>query len=108
LGARNYSNIAVATTLSVTIVSGDTSLVVVSATGYPAAPFTIVIERTTANEEVILVGAKSGTTFSSLTRAFDGTSAFGHAAGVPIELVGVAQDLRDGTDFRSQAKRGTD
>lgn len=85
---RNYSNTAVATTLSAAILAGDASLSVTDATGYPDAPFTITVEG-----EVMLVGAKAGLTFSSLTRAYDGTAAAGHASGAAVTHVGVALDI---------------
>lgn len=88
---RNYSNIAAATTLSAGIAAGDTSLSVASATGYPDAPFTILI-----GTEAILVGAVSTTTFSSLTRGFDGTTAAAHSSGDAVVHAGVAADVRLG------------
>ena len=91
--ARNYSDIAVATTLSSGITGADISLTVVSATGWPAAPFLLVIDADTANEEVILVGAKSGVIFSSLTRGFAGTSAVAHNASVAIKHVIAGVDI---------------
>lgn len=64
-----------------TVGIGDVSLVVTSASGFPVAPFYILIES-----ELILVGAKSGTTFSSLTRGYNGTSAATHADGTAVTL----------------------
>lgn len=88
MSRRNYSNTAVETSLSADITSGDTSLVVVSADGFPTAPFTIRCES-----EIILVGAKSGTTFSSLTRGFDGTSAVAHSAPSIVEHRAIRDDF---------------
>lgn len=90
---RFHSNIALDTTLVNGITGTDSSLVVASALGWPSAPFVLVIERDTASEELILVGNKSGTTFSALTRGFGGTSAVGHNAGVAILHVAVAEDF---------------
>jgi hypothetical protein len=92
---RNYSNTAVSTTLDGAINSAVTSLVVADATGYPAVPFAIRIDAGLATEEVILVGAKSSTTFSSLTRGYDGTSAAAHTSGAAVEHVLVAADLEE-------------
>lgn len=64
-----------------TVGIGDVSLVVTSAAGFPVAPFYILIES-----ELILVGAKSGTTFSSLTRGYNGTAAATHADGTAVTL----------------------
>lgn len=93
MARRNYSNTSVATTLNGAILSGDLSLVVTSASGYPTAPFVIVIDPDTASEELILVGTKASTTFSSLTRGIDGTSASGHPNGAVIKHVVSATDI---------------
>ncbi len=92
MAARQYSNIAVETTLSSGITSGASSLTVVSATGWPAAPFILVIEPDTADEELILVGAKAGAVFSTLTRGFGGTSGVAHDATDVIKHVATAED----------------
>ena len=88
MARRNYSNTAVETFLAAGVNDSITSLTVNSASGYPAAPFTIRCET-----EIILVGAKSGTTFSSLTRGFDGTTAASHSIGAVIEHRAVANDF---------------
>lgn len=84
----NFSNTAVDTTLNGAITNVATSLVVVSATGYPAVPFNIQIEN-----EVIRVGAKSGTTFSTLTRGYDGTTGVSHVDGSAVSHVVIAEDV---------------
>ena len=92
--ARKYfSNTAVATTLSTSISDADTSLTVNSSTGYPAVPFTIAINPGTSSEEIIKVGAKSGTTFSSLSRGYDSTTARAHTSGASIKHVAAAEDF---------------
>lgn len=88
MARRNFSNTATDTILSAGISSSVTSLAVVSASGYPAAPFAISCES-----EIILVGAKSGTTFSSLTRGFDNTTAAAHVSGVVIKHRIIANDV---------------
>jgi len=93
IARRQYSNVSQDTTLNGAILSGATSLIVTSATGYPTAPFMIVVDANTASEELILVGAKSGTTFSSLTRGADGTSAAGHSSGAAVAHVVSATDI---------------
>lgn len=92
MASRNYSNIAVETTLQSGIGSGDTSLTVASSSGWPTTPFMLVIDPGTANEELVLVGSKTGNTFESLTRGFGGTSAVAHNAGVDVKHVSVAED----------------
>lgn len=90
---RHYSNIAVATTLSAGIGVGDASCAVVSATGYPTAPFAIVVDGGTATEEVMLVTVVAGLTFT-ITRGYDGTTAAAHSAGATVIHAAIADDLR--------------
>lgn len=82
--ARNYSNTASPVALTVAATSGATTLTVASTTGYPAAPFTLGLERGTANEEVCLCTALTSTVFT-VTRGYDGTSAKAHAIGTSVE-----------------------
>lgn len=84
----NFSNIAVVTELNGGITDSASSLVVDAATGYPAVPFHIKI-----NAEVILVGAKSGTTFSTLTRGVDDTTAAAHSDTDEVTHVVIAKDM---------------
>jgi hypothetical protein len=75
MAIEQYAN-AFATTLNGSILSGASSLTLTSATGAPAAPFRIL-----AGSEIILVGARSGTACSSLTRGAEGTTAAAHSSG---------------------------
>lgn len=91
----NYSNIAVQTTLSGAISAGDLTLTVDDATGYPTAPFRIVLDPgSVADEEVCQVTNKAGTTFT-VTRGYDGTTAKSHAIGATVIHAVVAADLTD-------------
>lgn len=85
---RNYSNIAVLTTLNGAINDTVDTLDVDSATGYPAAPFVIKLDT-----EAIKVGAKASLTFSSLERGYDGTTAASHIDATEVEHVVVATDI---------------
>lgn len=95
---RSYSGTAVATTLSSSIVSGDTSLVVADATGWPTGaqgPFFLVIDRGTASQEVIKIATRSGTslTVASSGRGSDGSTATSHSSGASIEMCVTATDM---------------
>jgi hypothetical protein len=95
MAARKYSNIAVSTTLSAGINNVATSFNVASATGWPAAPFTAVLDPGTASEEIILVATKAGTTFSNVTRGYDGSSGKSHSAGAEVKHCAVATDFTE-------------
>lgn len=93
--AKNFSNTALNTTIASGIGSADTSLVVTSDSGWPAAPFACVLEPGEVTEEVILVGARSGTSFTSLTRGYNGTIAATHGALSEIKHVAIAEDFQE-------------
>ena len=81
----------VATTLASGINDSVTSLTVASATGFPDAPFRITIHTgNPADGEIIEVGGKSGTTFSSLLRGQESTAAASWSEGATIEMLGTA------------------
>jgi hypothetical protein len=92
---RNYSNSALDTTLNAGIGAGDVSMVVASATGWPAAPFAAVLDPGSLTiEEVVQVTAKVGTTFT-ITRGFDGTTAAAHALAAVVRHAAIAGDFTD-------------
>ena len=107
---RNFSATAIETTLVNSISSaatGDTttSVSVVSVSGFPTVPYTLIIGPDTNKEEVVTVTAISGTTLT-VTRGQDGTLAVAHAAGSSVRH-GVS-----GRDFKEEqthiAARGYD
>ena len=96
--ARYYSSTAVRTTLVSSIGTSDTSFQPASDSGFPPSyPFVLVFEKDSANEEIVEVTAKVGSSFT-ITRGIDGTSARSHSAGTSVEHALIADDL---TDFRA-------
>ncbi len=76
-----------------------TSLTINISTGYPATlPFIIVVGNGTSSEEVMLVTARSGTTFT-VTRAYDSTTAYAHATGSSVIHAASAIDFREANHF---------
>jgi hypothetical protein len=107
---RNFSATAIETTLVNSISSastGDTttSVSVVSTSGYPAVPFTIILAPDTNKEEVVTCISVVGTTLQ-IVRGQDGTQAVSHTAGTAVRH-GVS-----GRDFKEEqthiAARGYD
>ena len=107
---RNFSATATATTLVNPISSaatGDTttSVSVVSVSGFPSVPYTLILGPDTNKEEVVTVTAANSTTLT-ITRGQDGTLAVAHAAGTSVRH-GVS-----GRDFKEEqthiAARGYD
>jgi microcystin-dependent protein len=80
MSRRHYNNTSVPTNLTANATAGATSLQVASTAGFPAVPFTIGIERGTANEEVCLVTAIPDGTHFTVTRGYDGTTGKSHTA----------------------------
>ena len=85
--AENFAN-DYGTTLDGAINDTDAALTLASATGAPSAPFRVRIEN-----ELILVGARTTTACSSLTRGAEGTTAASHATGSAITHVLTAAGL---------------
>lgn len=103
--ARYYSSTAVTTTLASSIGAADTSLQVASSSGFPSSyPFTLILEKDAANEEIVTVTALVGSAYT-ITRGVDGTSARAHAAGTAVEHGVSALDF---TDFRSHQAAAAD
>jgi hypothetical protein len=107
---RNFSATAIETTLVNSISSaatGDTttSVSVVSVSGFPSVPYTLILGPDTNKEEVVTVTAATSTTLT-VTRGQDGTQAVSHTAGTSVRH-GVS-----GRDFKEEqthiAARGYD
>jgi hypothetical protein len=97
-GRRDFAGAAAATTLASSISSGDSTLVLTSATGWPSGTngdFFVVLDRGTANEEKVLCASRTGTSITVQTdgRGSDGTSAVAHASGATIEHSFAARDF---------------
>jgi hypothetical protein len=86
---RNYSAIAVETTLTSALASqsqGDanTSFVVASVSGFPSSfPYTLLVDPDTNKEEVVTVYGGAGTTLQ-VYRGQDNTQAVAHSAGATV------------------------
>lgn len=72
------------TTLSTALGTGDTSVVLASATGFPTAGAVVI------GNEVIFYTGVSGATLTGCTRGADGTTAATHSVGVPVGAAIVA------------------
>lgn len=94
MARRNFVNGAPLLTLSSGVNAAAVTLTVSSTSGYPAAPFTLALERGTVNEEVVLCTGLTATTFT-VTRGWDGTTAKTHASGAIVEHTTTAADYDD-------------
>lgn len=98
LSRINHLGAAAQTTLNGSITAAATSATLTSGTGYPTSNFVIKIDAGTSSEEKILVGARSGTAISSLTRGYDGTTAASHSTGATVEHDLAAVVIDDAND----------
>lgn len=86
---KQFAGGAPATTIVGAINDSVTTWSIDSATGWPDAtnPFVAVINRGLADEEKVLVNARTSTTLSSVERGYDDTAAASHTSGATIEHV---------------------
>jgi|APGre2960657404_1045060.scaffolds.fasta_scaffold00172_5 hypothetical protein len=93
---RSYAGAAPACTLTNAITSGDTSaLLTGDLTNWnntASGSFFMVIDPGLSTEEKVLVGSRSGSSLSSITRGVDGTTAASHSAGATCYPVFTATD----------------
>ena len=93
---RSYAGAAPACTLTNSITSVDTSALltgdVTNWTTTASGAFFMVIDPGLSTEEKVLVGSRSGSSLSSITRGQDGTTAASHAAGATCYPVFTAVD----------------
>ena len=102
---RSYVGAAPACTLTNSITAGDTTALL---TGTVTAwndtangPFFMVIDPGLVTEEKVLVGSRTGSSLSSMTRGVDGTTAASHAAGATCYPVFTATDANEANEFAS-------
>jgi hypothetical protein len=87
---REISGAVIVQTLSANISNSSTSFSVSDGSTFPTGdtnPFVIVIGRSTADEEKILVSSRISNDFTVASRGYDGTVALPHAAGSTVDHV---------------------
>lgn len=93
---RSYAGAAPACTLTNAITSSDTSALltgdVTNWNNTASGGFYMVIDPGLSTEEKVLVGSRSGSSLSSITRGVDGTTASSHNAGATCYPVFTAVD----------------
>jgi hypothetical protein len=84
--AHNYSNTASTAQLDAPLNSSSNVFQVTGLTGYPAAPFFVLMDRDTSSAELMEVTQVAGSTLTA-TRGAGGTASTSHAAGATVEHV---------------------
>ena len=102
---RSYAGAAPACTLTNSITAGDTTALltgtVTAWNSTATGPFFMVIDPGLVTEEKVLVGSRTGSSLSSMTRGVDGTTAASHAAGATCYPVFTATDANEANEFTS-------
>ena len=102
---RSYAGAAPACTLTNSITAGDTTALLTGTVtewnDTANGPFFMVIDPGLVTEEKVLVGSRTGSSLSSITRAVDGTTAASHAAGATCYPVFTATDANEANEFTS-------
>lgn len=84
--AHNYSNTASKAVLDAPLNSSATTFAVSSFTGYPAAPFWVLMDRDSSSAELMEVTSVAGSTLT-VVRGAGGTASTSHASGAFLEHV---------------------
>ena len=87
---REISGAVIAQALTANISNSSTSFDISDGSTFPTGstnPFVVVIGRSTADEEKILISSRSGNTFTIASRGYDGTIATAHTAGAVVDHV---------------------
>lgn len=92
---QQYGTNVPQTTLTAGILAGTTSFGASSLSGWPATPFTAVLEIGTSTQEPIDVLGVSGNTITSCNRAIDGTTAFAHPINATLTHADIGRDFRE-------------
>lgn len=106
---RSYSGAGVSTTLTGSIIAGDTTLSIAASTSWPtggSGPFFICIDRGTASEEIVKIATRSSLTLTCAGsgRGADGSTATSHASGAAVELVFTATDADEANAHYANAQ----
>lgn len=101
--ARNYSSTARDTTLTAFISNSATEINVAGTEGFPAAPFVLVIDPDSVNEEIVDVTAVSGNTLT-VTRGVDGSAGLSHNIGAVVRHSVTGRDFVEAMEHRSASQ----
>ena len=102
---RSYAGAAPACTLTNSITAGDTTALltgtVTAWNSTATGPFFMVIDPGLVTEEKVLVGTRTGSSLSVMTRGVDGTTASSHSAGATCYPVFTASDADEANTLAS-------
>ena len=104
MAKRFYSSVAARTTLTSDVTNSATTMIVAAASGWPSSyPYTLIVDESTVNEEIVEVTARSGTTLT-VTRGVDGSTGVAHSAGATVHHGVSARDFSEKNQVYYQAR----
>ena len=96
---RTFSGAVVATLLANSISNSSMTIDVIDGSTFPSpsseSPMVISVDRSTEDEEKILVSTKTSNSFTVMERGYDGTVAKSHSAGAAVDHVLDATTMQD-------------
>jgi len=95
---REFNGSVLRSLLAANISNSASSFTVVDGSSYPVGstnPFVVVIGRTLANEEKILISSRTANTFTIATRGYDGTTAQAHTTAELVDHILDAATIQD-------------
>lgn len=100
MGLRNYSNTTPVVTLTAGVNDTDTTIYLSNGSDvFPSAPFTMLLDYGTVNEEVVEVTSKTAYNEFVVTRGADSTVAVAHSSGSEAVHGVSARDLAEANAF---------
>lgn len=107
MAKRFYSSVAARTTLAADVTSTSTTMIVAGVSGWPSSyPYTLIVDESTVNEEIVEVSARSGTTLT-VTRGVDGSTGVAHSSGAVVQHGVSARDFSEKNQVYLQAATPT-
>lgn len=97
---RNFSSVAVPTTITANINDSATSITLASVSGFPTPPFSGVLDPGQASEEIVTVTNVVGTV-ATVARGQDNSAAVSHSAGATFRHMATGRDLQESQDHIS-------
>lgn len=101
MAARNYSSVARLASLTAGVSNSATTFPVDQTTGFPTAPFTLVVDPGRTAEEIVTVTAVVGLNLT-VARGQDGTAAQPHDAAAELRHMATARDFREAAEHIDQ------
>jgi len=95
---REFNGSVLRSLLAANISNSASSFTVIDGSSYPTGstnPFVVVVGRTLATEEKMLISSRTANTFTIATRGYDGTTAQAHTTAEYVDHILDADTIQD-------------